>query len=433
MASFEEHLNSRINEAEEKGKLSDEMYQKYVQFVGALDALPMDRLSDKRFDSDIHDQFGRIMPFSKWPTKSTRARSEKIWLNYNQRLQLQQAAKDAGLEGDPEPTEDPNFLSQLLDTCVRTSMKMGGLDKATAFKHCSRQVKRYENAIRAAVADKGLPKKESDEFIGDLLKGMANGKQIDIKDMSIEDRQFIQDLKDSLTYQKPDTGIKEDLDDKDVFRHECNYYNCDNRPDSDRFHAAHTQAYETVKKGAAIGKFSDAIEREMAKLGYRKVHTGKPVPGGIPFDDRDFVIKEEVQRWTSEAIPNMVPLVVGSWIELGPPPSPVQPGSGLDDKDEFSNNYDFPSTPVQIVSMTELLNKNYDQGTVRVRLNNFNLLSLPDKSGVRWHGRPQRDMPSWYEPWHGSYYSTDLENAFVEGHLRVVDNIEEWFQSQPEK
>jgi hypothetical protein len=217
MAKFEERLDDSISEVLSEAKLSDELYQKYLQFVGALDALPQDQIATDRFTSDIHDQFGRVRPLSMWPTKSSRAKSERVWLNYNQRMQLQQAAKEGGTAPE-DPTDDPDFLGQMLDTCVRTSMTMGGLDKKTAFKHCSRQVQRFEQAVRGAIADRGLPKKEADEFTKELLKGMANGKQIDMKDLSVEDRQFIQDLQDSLTYKpKSESIVKEDLDDQDEF------------------------------------------------------------------------------------------------------------------------------------------------------------------------------------------------------------------------
>lgn len=440
MANFEESLNARINEAEERAKLSDELYQKYVQFVGALEALPRNHFNDDWKSTDIHDIHGRLKPFSHWPTKSSREKSQKVWLNYNQRLQLQQAAQEAGLEGDEDPSEDPNFVSQMLDTCVRTSIR-AGLDKQTAFRHCSRQVKKYEHAIRMAISDKGLPKKEMEEFVNELLKGMANGKQIDMKDMSIEDRQFIQDLKDSLSYKKPESGIKEDLDDKDTFRRECSYYNCDNRPDADEFHPAHLAAFENAKKAPPVGKFSDIVQREMAKFGYSLIHTGKPVMNGIPFDDRDYAIKENTEYGPPVGSPDSpfktnIPAIaihdltlnVGDWIEVGPPPTAASAGEGLDDKDEFGRD-DVPSTPVQIVGI-----KSLKRGSeFSVRLNNFGLLSQADKSGVRWHNRPKHHEPTWYTPWHGNWWDAALYEYYEKGELRKIDNIEQWFQSQPEK
>jgi hypothetical protein len=213
MSKFEENLDAHISKTLNEAKLNDELYKRYVQYVGALDALPQDQISTDWKTSDIHDQFGKVRPFSQWPTKTSRTQSSKVWLNYNQRLQLRQAAEESGDEGE-NPTNNPDFLGQLLDTCVRTSMQMGKLDRNTAFRHCSRQVKRFEQAVRGAIADRGLPAKEAEEFTKELLKGMANGKQIDMKDMSIEDRQFIQDLQDALTFKKK---IKEDLDDKDEF------------------------------------------------------------------------------------------------------------------------------------------------------------------------------------------------------------------------
>lgn len=443
MAKFEENLDAKISEVLNEAKLSDELYQKYLQFVGALDALPQDQIATDKSSSDIHDQFGRIRPLSMWPTKTSRAKSEKVWLNYNQRLQLQQAAKEAGL-GPEDPTDDPDFLGQLLDTCVRTSVSMGGLDKKTAFRHCSKQVKRFEHAVRTALADRGLTSKQVEEFTQDLLKGMANGKTVDMKDLSVEDRQFIQDLKDSLTYKPKSEGVvREDLDDKDVFKTDCSYYNCDSRPDSERFHQAHTAAHDQARKSPAVGKFSDAMAREMAKFGYYLADTGRPVTGGIPFDSRDWTLREDVEARPEPTIilPNMKILKRGDWIELGPLPTTKTstPGAPLDDADEFGHDVDqFPMTPVEIVAIDLVPprrreNAYPDQTQYRVRLSNYNLLSLPDKSGVRWHGRPKHKEPAWFQLWYGTYLDTYLEQFFEEGNLRVIDNIEQWYQAQPEK
>ena len=516
MARFEDNLDARISETLNEAKLSDEMYKKYVQFVGALDALPPDQIATDWKTSDIHDQFGRVRPFSQWPTKSSRTKSEKVWLNYNQRLQLQQAAKEGGLEQE-DPTADPDFLAQMLDTCVRTSMKMGKLDRNTAFRHCSRQVQRFEQAVRGALADRGLTSRQIEEFTKELLRGMANGKSVDIKDLSIEDQQFIQDLKDSLTYKpRSEDVVREDLDDQDEFRHagcvisgcdekppgfhdahenaavvataeakpyryqwklygkaydaayvremknhgwrydsllvpygyvgklwvpvkedlddqdkfapECTYDDCDRRPDSEQFHQAHTEATKEVFSREPKGheKFGDMMAMAMAKFGYSPVKRGYMVHWVAK------PVTEDVEHPTPTIIlPNMKSIGVGDWIEWGPPAKPTKSGEGLDDTDEFSHQ-DFPPTPVQIVSVDELSSKHWAPGTLRVRLSNYNLLSLPDKSGVRWHGRPREDEPAWYEPWHGNFYSVDLENAFSDGNLRVIDNIEEWFQAQPE-
>lgn len=275
MAKFEEHLDAQISKALTEAKLSDELYQRYVQFVGALDALPQDQIQTDRLGTDIHifdanGNPGRLKPFSQWPTKSSRAKSEKVWLTYNQRLQLKQAGKEAGLE---DPTDDPDFLGQMLDTCIRTSMKMGKLDRQTAFRHCSRQVERFEQAIRGALVDRGFTTKQVEEFTKELLRGMANGKQIDIKDLSIEDRQFIQDLKDSLTYKaRSECKLNEDLTDKDEFVEPCNYcegifrWSPELTPeDQTEFHIAHV---EWLRAPTEIG-----ITEIMAQHGF--VHVGK--------------------------------------------------------------------------------------------------------------------------------------------------------------
>ena len=583
MGKFEDRLGDSISEAEERKLVSNELYAKYKQYVGALDALPQNEIDINRPGTDIHDQFGRIKPFSQWPTKSTRAKAQKIWTDYNTRIQQ---ASQGGELSQEDPTADPDFLGQMLDTCVRTSMQMGKLDKNTAFRHCSRQVKRFENAIRGAMADRGLTSKQVEEFTKDLLRGMANGKNIDIKDLSVEDQQFIQDLRDSLTYRpksegvvretyervpmwmpekewndftsqifdltgqrrpgeveviaKPDAqeilkniakhdktvrrviapDLKEDLEDTDRFGEECNYFNCDNRPDAERFHKAHTDAFNTVIQGPATGKFATMFEREMAKRGYYVVNVG-PAPKwyhmGLKDQQTDWVFRESLEdadefekceygdclqrndpkfheahteaaaagdaaylrnklwpdfleafatimqkygyvkdaagNWQKASLaegeeprpspaiilPNMKSLKEGDWIELGSVAAAMGPagsGTGLDDQDEFTLDDDIPPTPVEIVRITDIGKMGFTIGRgdlYRVALSNARLLSLPDKSGVRWHGRPKYHEPSWYQPWYKNVLSSDLEHWFEAGQLRVIDNIEQWFQAQPEK
>lgn len=678
MSNFEEKLDASISKVLNEAKLSDELYKKYQQFVGALDALPQDQIASDRFTSDIHDQFGRVRPFSMWPTKASRAKSEKVWLTYNQRLQLAQAAKEGGTAPE-DPTDDPDFLGQLLDTCVRTSMSMGQLDRKTAFRHCSKQVQRFEQAIRGALTDRGLPKKEVEEFTKELLKGMANGKQIDMKDLSVEDRQFIQDLADSLTYRpKSESIVKEDLDDKDEF---TNCLMCSKQPEIDQqFHFAHVAASSRATKECkakftsawrALTKphvdnaeytalFKKAFSRDMQRYGYAQEgnHWAKMVKedlddkdefradchycsvvadqspgidrnafhhahatiermtpkrlqssheryvksmsqfGFIPIDpddsyrwtfqkplkedidDRDefepceykdcvsksaihpkfhdahveaaayadaayaknkswsdFVknfaiimskygfVKDREGSWTTnepvkedlddkdefdpdcpycEATAATSPgldtrafhvahrtvvaargtripwkdfttgmsmhgftagpglgqwskiqeghhyggeyhedppasikvgdldLKVGDWIELGPIKAATPP-EGLDDQDEFGGQEDFPITPVEVVSISDVTRHYRDQSgrNFLVRLSNSNLLSLPDKFGVRWHGRPKHHRPAWYEEWYAPFADDILENYYNKGQLRKVDNIEQWFQSQP--
>lgn len=132
----------------------------------------------------------------------------------------------------------------------------------------------------------------------------------------------------------------------------------------------------------------------------------------------------------------MKTLAKGDWIELGPPAKLPSSGEGLDDQDEFSRDRDLPITPVQIVDISEVPSYRRDPkftAPLRVRLNNHNLLSLPDASGVRWHGRPKHHEPAWFQPWYGSYSDWDLETMFSDGELRIIDNIEQWFQSQSEE
>lgn len=263
MDNFEKKLDDKIKVFLEASQVSDDMYRRYVQYVGELDALPKDQIASSTVkygpdNSDIHDQFGRVKPFSQWPTKKSREKSAKVWVDYNTRLQMAQASDEI-----ENPVHDPNFLSQLLDTCVRTSMGLG-LDKQTAFRHCSRQVDKFEGAIRDVVADRGLPAKQAKEFIDGLLKGMGAGKQLEIKDLSIEDQQFIQDLKDSLTYVPKSEGIvRENLDDNDTFN-DCFFHGCN----SDEFHEAHLQAALTAQSAWERLKEELTSKSDIASLRY---------------------------------------------------------------------------------------------------------------------------------------------------------------------
>ena len=236
-----------------------------------------------------------------------------------------------------------------------------------------------------------------------------------------------------VKYGYPRRYIKEDLDDKDTFRNSCNYYNCDNRPDSEQFHQAHTAGFDNaLKSSARVGvKFADVLRQEMAKFGYSLVDTGKMLDYGGPWNTNDWVLKENVETVPVMHIHDLA-LKVGDWVELGPPASPakVQTGEGLDDQDEFiRSDVDMPPTPVQVVGIRAL-----ERGSrFHIRLNNFNLLNQPDTSGVTWHNRPKHFQPSWYESWYNGYYDDVLYELYEKGQLRKIDNIEQWFQAQPEK
>ena len=263
MSKFEENLDAHLsNHVLTEAEISDELYKQYVRYVGALEALPKEEIIRSKKDSDIHDQFGRVKPFSRWPTKSTRSLAAKRWAAYNKQLKT---SKPGQAPDTADPCEDPNFLSQWLDTCVRTGMRVGGLDKQTAYRNCSRQATNLGKAIQGACSDRGLPKKEMEDFIEDLLKGMGGGKPVDIKDLSIEDRQFIQDLKDSLLYKpKSEAKINEDLEDRDEFDPNCWCGDVD-------YHKAHTAAEaatDRVRVMRPMPEWKKAYVVEMSKHGY---------------------------------------------------------------------------------------------------------------------------------------------------------------------
>lgn len=197
MTDFEQKLAKKLDDKSTSGEILFKLYNDYVKYVGKLDALPDTELGYY----DIRGQGGRVLPFSKWPTKSTRALARKMWDQYNLNLQSPTPSPE---DIDSDPCEDPDFMSNLLNACVRTSIRMG-VDKRIAFRQCARQVEKMAQAIRLACQGRGLVPEKQKEFLDNALElmGEAAGKPVKLEDLTPEDRAFLTDLVDSLGYQKP--------------------------------------------------------------------------------------------------------------------------------------------------------------------------------------------------------------------------------------
>lgn len=204
MTDFEKKLADNLNDRSSSGSINMNLYNDYVKYVGKLDALPLEELD--AFDIKGGDHGGgmktwRMLPFSKWPTKSTRALTKKMWDRYNTNLQTKPSTEE---EKEMDPCEDPDFLSQLLDACVRTSMRMG-VDKRVAFRQCTKQVEKMVQAIQAACQGRGLLPEKQKEFLDGALEllGEVAGKPVKFTDLTPEDRALFTDLVDAIGYQSP--------------------------------------------------------------------------------------------------------------------------------------------------------------------------------------------------------------------------------------
>lgn len=197
MTDFERKLRDRLDDKSTSIEVLDQLYNDYVKYVGKLDALPREQLTKE----DIKTIDGKVMAFSRWPTKSTRALAKKMWDQYNLNVQSGTPTSD---EIESDPCEDPNFLSNLMNTCVRTSMRMGA-NRYLALKHCTQQVEKMAQAIRAACHGRGLVPDKQKEFLDNTLEvlGQVIGKPVKLTDLAPEDRALLTDLVNSLGYQKP--------------------------------------------------------------------------------------------------------------------------------------------------------------------------------------------------------------------------------------
>jgi hypothetical protein len=197
MTDFEQKLARKLDDKSTSGEILFKLYNDYVKFVGKLDALPPNELGYY----DIRGPNSKVMPFSKWPTKSTRALAKKMWDQYNVNLQSgDPSAEETGMD----PCEDPDFMSDLLNACVRTSMRMG-VDKRVAFRQCTKQLENMMTAIRAACQGRGLVPEKQKEFLDGALEllGEVAGKPVKLQDLTPEDRALFTDLVDAIGYQKP--------------------------------------------------------------------------------------------------------------------------------------------------------------------------------------------------------------------------------------
>lgn len=194
---FEEQLRKKLDDKSTSGEILFKLYNDYVKYVGKLDALPDTELGYY----DIRGPNGKIMPFSKWPTKSTRAFASKVWDQYNVNLQSGAPSEE---DKEMDPCEDPEFLSELLDACVRTSIRMG-VDRRVAFKQCSRQVEKMIHAIRIACEGRGLVPEKQKEFLDNALEllGEVAGKPVKLNDLTPEDRALFDELVNAIGYQSP--------------------------------------------------------------------------------------------------------------------------------------------------------------------------------------------------------------------------------------
>lgn len=197
MTDFDKKLADQLTDRSSSGTIAVKLYQDYVKYVGKLDALPLEELDA----FDIRGPNNRVMPFSKWPTKSTRAFGKKVWDRYN--LNLQRGDPTAE-EKELDPCEDPEFLSELLDACVRTSVRMG-VDRRVAFRQCTKQVEKMVQAIRNACEGRGLVPEKQKEFLDGALEllGEVAGKPVKLKDLTPEDQALFSELVDAIGYQSP--------------------------------------------------------------------------------------------------------------------------------------------------------------------------------------------------------------------------------------
>ncbi|MEM3097494.1 MAG: hypothetical protein QXU32_02075 [Nitrososphaerales archaeon] len=139
-------------------KITDDLYNAYVKYVGKKDALPQDEL--QMFD--LKDQFGRLRPINTWPTKSTREYAKKIWDEYNRRLQ----ARLSKATNDIDPCEDPDkYIAMKYNECIRASRS------ASDRRKCKKQIEKLRDAIDAYCHSVGMGE-ISDPFIASLYSAL---------------------------------------------------------------------------------------------------------------------------------------------------------------------------------------------------------------------------------------------------------------------